>query len=162
LKEIRPERADEPQVRERFLAEAEITGQLEHPGVVPVYALEQDAAGRPAYAMRFIQGRTLAGAIRAYHGRPAPLKLRELLQRFIAFCQSLAYDHRKGVIHRDLKPANVMLGDYGETLVVDWGLAKRLGREPAAPAAAPRAAARAGAGDAPTCTVDYFPAGGGG
>src|SRR5207237_7875053 len=120
-------RADDPQVRQRFLAEAEITGQLEHPGIVPIYALEHDAAGRPIYAMRFIQGRTLADAIKAYHQQPTTLALRELLQRFITICQTLAYAHSKEVIHRDLKPANVMLGDYGETLVVDWGLAKRPG-----------------------------------
>ena len=127
LKEIRPERADDPRVRQRFLNEAEITGQLEHPGVVPIYALEHDAAGRPVYAMRFIQGRTLSDAIEAHHRRPTALGLRELLQRFISVCQTVAYAHSKGVIHRDLKPDNVMLGDYGETLVVDWGLAKRLG-----------------------------------
>jgi serine/threonine protein kinase len=129
LKEIRPERADDPHVRARFLAEAEITGQLEHPGIVPIYALEHDEAGRPVYAMRFIQGRTLGEAIRAYHERPTPLGLRELLQRFIAVCQTIAYAHSKRVLHRDLKPQNVMLGDYGETLVVDWGLAKRFGGE---------------------------------
>ncbi len=127
LKEIRPERANDPRLRQRFLNEAEITGQLEHPGIVPIYALEQDDAGRPVYAMRFIQGRTLSEAIEALHRRPTALGLRELLQRFISVCQTVAYAHSKGVIHRDLKPDNVMLGDYGETLVVDWGLAKRLG-----------------------------------
>ena len=162
LKEIRPERVDEPQVRERFLAEAEITGQLEHPGIVPIYSLEHDAAGRPVYAMRFIQGRTLARAIRAYHEQPAPLKLRELLQRFIAVCQTLAYAHSRGIIHRDLKPANIMLGDYGETLVVDWGLAKRLGREPTTHASLPATEVRATTGDASACTVDYLPADRGG
>ena len=126
LKEIRPERADDPRVRRRFLTEAEITGQLEHPGVVPIYALECDGAGRPVYAMRFIRGRTLGDAIAGHHRRPTDLGLRELLQRFISVCQTVAYAHSKGVIHRDLKPSNVMLGDYGETLVVDWGLAKRL------------------------------------
>ncbi|HVK08660.1 MAG TPA: tetratricopeptide repeat protein [Gemmataceae bacterium] len=127
LKEIRPERADDPRVRRRFLNEAEITGQLEHPGIVPIYALEHDAAGRPAYAMRFIHGRPLTDAIRAHHRRPTPLGLRELLQRFISVCQTMAYAHAHGVIHRDLKPDNILLGEFSETLVVDWGLAKRLG-----------------------------------
>jgi eukaryotic-like serine/threonine-protein kinase len=127
LKEIRPERAGDPLVRMRFLKEAEITGQLEHPGIVPIYALEHDERGRPVYAMRFIRGRTLSDAIEAHHCQPNALGLRDLLQRFISVCQTVAYAHAQGVIHRDLKPANIMLGDFGETLVVDWGLAKRLG-----------------------------------
>jgi serine/threonine protein kinase len=131
LKEVHPERGDDPGLRQRFLAEAEITGQLEHPGVVPVYALEQGSDGRPYYAMRLIQGHTLAEAVAQYHARPTPLASRDLLQRFVAVCQTVAYAHSKGIIHRDLKPHNVMLGDYGETLVVDWGLAKRLGESSA-------------------------------
>jgi serine/threonine protein kinase len=125
LKEIRGDRRGEV-VRRRFLAEAEITGQLEHPGIVPIYALERDAQGEPYYAMRLIQGTTLGDAIRDHHAAPTPLRFRELLQRFVSVCQTIAYAHSKNVIHRDLKPANVMLGAYGETLVVDWGLAKRL------------------------------------
>jgi formylglycine-generating enzyme required for sulfatase activity/tRNA A-37 threonylcarbamoyl transferase component Bud32 len=145
LKEIRPELRDNAHLRRRFLAEAEITGQLEHPGVVPIYALEHDAEGQPYYAMRFIQGKTLAEAIQAYHAQPTPLAFHALLKRFLDVCQTMAYTHSRGVIHRDLKPTNVMLGDYGETLVVDWGLAKRLrggaetqprqGEEATAPAA---------------------------
>ncbi len=127
LKEIRPERADDDRVRRRFLNEAEITGQLEHPGIVPIYALELDAASRPVYAMRFIHGRPLTDAIQAHHRRPTALGLRELLQRYISVCQTVAYAHAHNVIHRDLKPDNILLGEYGETLVVDWGLAKRLG-----------------------------------
>jgi serine/threonine-protein kinase len=146
LKEIRPDRLAEPSFRQRFLNEAEITGQLEHPGIVPVYALDHDADGLPYYAMRFIQGQTLADAIAAYHLRPSPLAFRDLLRRFIAVCQTLAYAHSKGVIHRDLKPANVMLGDYGETLVVDWGLAKRVGSAEAGPAPADAGASAADEG----------------
>jgi eukaryotic-like serine/threonine-protein kinase len=126
LKEIRPDRRLDEAVRQRFLNEAAITGQLEHPGVVPIYALEEDETGRPYYAMRFIQGRTLTQAIADCHARPTPLGLRGLLQRFVSVCQTMAYAHNKGVIHRDLKPDNIMLGDYGETLVVDWGLAKQM------------------------------------
>jgi serine/threonine-protein kinase len=134
LKEIRAERAGEPASRQRFLLEAEITGGLEHPGVVPVYGLGAHADGRPFYAMRLIHGETLQEAIRRFHTGEAAapgergLALRELLGRFVGVCNAVAYAHSRGVLHRDLKPANVMLGPYGETLVVDWGLAKPVGR----------------------------------
>ncbi|MFO0890131.1 MAG: protein kinase [Isosphaeraceae bacterium] len=137
LKEILPERVDDQESRARFVMEAEITGRLEHPGVVPLYSLGKDEKGRPYYAMRFIKGRSLKDAIEAYH-RPVEngtsvadrrnLQLRDLLNRFVAVCNVIAYAHSRGVIHRDLKPANVLLGAYGETLVVDWGLAKPIGR----------------------------------
>lgn len=158
LKEIRPDRLGNEQLRRRFLAEAEITGQLEHPGIVPVYALEEGPRGEPHYAMRFIQGRDLGSAIQAHHRQPTPLAFRELLQRFISVCQTLSYAHSQGVIHRDLKPANIMLGDYGETLVVDWGLAKRLApgptsAEPAAAAGAPVPAGETPAEASPS-TID--------
>lgn len=125
--------------RRRFVSEAEITGKLEHPGIVPVYGLGQDAKGKPYYAMRFIQGETLGEAIDRFHSQAsAPesernVDLRRLLRHFIAVCETMAYAHDRGVIHRDLKPANIMIGPYGETLVVDWGLAKRVGK-PEAPA----------------------------
>jgi serine/threonine protein kinase/tetratricopeptide (TPR) repeat protein len=136
LKEIQTRHADEASSRARFLLEAQITGGLEHPGVVPVYGLGQYADGRPYYAMRFIRGESLKEAIDRFHaadvlGRAAgerSLALRELLSRFIAVCNAVAYAHSRGIIHRDLKPGNVMLGPYGETLVVDWGLAKAIGR----------------------------------
>jgi WD40 repeat protein/serine/threonine protein kinase len=140
LKEIRPEQADDPESRARFLLEAEVTGRLEHPGVVPVYGLGCTAEGRPFYAMRFIKGHSFKEAIASFH-RPADgsvrdrrqwnLGLRALLNRFIDVCNVVAYAHSRGVIHRDLKPSNVLLGPYGETLVVDWGLAKVVGREDA-------------------------------
>jgi len=126
LKEIRPELQHDAALCQRFLMEAEITGQLEHPGIVPVYALEEDADGKPYYVMRFIQGQTFASAIAAYHASPSSLVFRNLLKHFSDVCQTIAYAHSKGVIHRDLKPDNIMIGDFGETLVLDWGLAKRL------------------------------------
>jgi serine/threonine protein kinase len=86
LKEIRPDRSINAGVRQRFLNEAAITGQLEHPGIVPVYSLNEDANGRPYYAMRFIQGRTLTQAIKEWHESPTPLGFRNLLQRFITVC----------------------------------------------------------------------------
>jgi WD40 repeat protein/serine/threonine protein kinase len=141
LKELRPERADDPSSRARFLLEAEVTGRLEHPGVVPVYGLGSDAEGRPFYAMRLVKGESLKEAIERFHttesgGTSDPrrwsLELRRLLNQFVAVCNVVAYAHSRGVIHRDLKPANIMLGPYGETLVVDWGLAKVVGRGEAA------------------------------
>ena len=135
LKEIQDHHADEPHSRARFVQEAEITGKLEHPGIIPVYGLGHDASGRPFYAMRFIQGDSLKEAIAAFHGdeglKKDPVarmsRLRELLRRFTDVCNAVAYAHSRGVLHRDLKPGNIMLGPYGETLVVDWGLAKPVG-----------------------------------
>jgi serine/threonine protein kinase len=123
IKQIRVDQRRNPRIRARFLKEAEITGQLEHPGIIPIYGLECDATGDPFLVMRFIQGRTVKEAIADYHAQPTPAALSELLRRFESVCQTLAYAHSRGVIHRDLKPANIMIGDYGETLVVDWGLA---------------------------------------
>ena len=136
LKEIQERHADDPQSRSRFLLEAEVTGRLEHPGVVPVYGLGTYADGRPFYAMRFIQGDSLKEAIARFHGAEAArrdrgentLRLRQLLRRFIDVCNVMAYAHSRGILHRDLKPGNIMLGQYGETLVVDWGLAKVIGQ----------------------------------
>jgi tRNA A-37 threonylcarbamoyl transferase component Bud32 len=124
LKEMQPQHADDTANRGRFLREAEITGGLEHPGIVPVYGLGQYADGRPFYAMRLIQGETLKDAVKQFHAGAPAVTLRGLLTRFVAVCNAVGYVHSRGVLHRDLKPANVMLGKYGETLVVDWGLAK--------------------------------------
>ncbi|MCI0456652.1 MAG: protein kinase [Gemmataceae bacterium] len=134
LKELRPERADNPRVAARFLHEAQITGQLEHPGIVPVYELTQRPGDhQPFYTMRFIKGRTLSDAIRTYHqkraaGQAEPLEQIALLNAFVAVCNAVAYAHSRGVIHRDLKGQNVVLGDFGEVIVLDWGFAKVLGR----------------------------------
>ncbi len=132
LKFLKPNRARDPVSLRRFLQEAEVTGRLEHPGVVPIYALGTDSGGAPCYAMRFIRGATFQGAINGFHaaeraGRDPSersLALRELLNRFVSICNTVAYAHSRGIVHRDLKPPNVMLGKYDETLVVDWGLAK--------------------------------------
>ncbi len=132
LKEIQDRHADHPESRSRFMLEAEITGGLEHPGIVPVYGLGQYADGRPFYAMRFIRGDSLKDAIATFHKDARPwrektLELRELLERLIDVCNAMQYAHDRGILHRDLKPGNIMLGKYGETLVVDWGLAKPMG-----------------------------------
>jgi serine/threonine protein kinase/Flp pilus assembly protein TadD len=176
LKQIQARFADDPLSRSRFLIEAEITGGLEHPGIVPVYGLGHYADGRPFYAMRFVRGDSLKEAADAFHRRhasnvalnPAPeephkippaddpnadvhptaaasvrssrpvahsefltVEFRKLLGRFVDVCQAIEYAHSRGVLHRDLKPGNIMLGTYGETLVVDWGLAKPRSGDPA-------------------------------
>jgi serine/threonine-protein kinase len=137
LKEIQKRHARDAESRRRFLLEAEITGGLEHPGVVPVYGLGRHADGRPFYVMRFIRGDNLKDAIRRFHEADRPgrdpgdrrVAFQQLLRRYLDVCNAVAYAHSRGVLHRDLKPGNVMLGKYGETLVVDWGLAKPMGAE---------------------------------
>ncbi len=133
IKQIREDRADMEEYRAKFEQEAQITGQLEHPGIVPIYALGANEAGRPFYAMRFIRGEDLQSRIRKFHSdrkeRKLPFdgpELRGLLRRFVDVCNAIDYAHDRGVLHRDLKPGNVMLGKHGETLVVDWGLAKAM------------------------------------
>jgi serine/threonine-protein kinase len=136
LKRIQERHADNSQSRSRFVVEAEITGGLEHPGIIPVYGLGHFDDGRPFYAMRFVRGASLKEAIQQFHVAEGPghdasersLALRRLIGRFLDVCNAVAYAHSRGVLHRDLKPGNVMLGPYGETLVVDWGLAKVIGR----------------------------------
>ena len=135
LKEIQGPYAHDPDKRARFVREAEITGGLEHPGIVPVYGLGAYADGRPYYAMRFIKGESLQHAIEEFHRADAPGRdpsernrsFRALLRRLIDTCNPIAYAHDRRILHRDLKPSNIMLGKYGETLVVDWGLAKSMG-----------------------------------
>jgi eukaryotic-like serine/threonine-protein kinase len=135
LKLIQEERAHEHLTYERFSREARITARLQHPGVVPVYAIGAGTDGRPYYAMRFIAGETLRAAIVRLHKPPAtePLDAKhivfqQLIRRFLSVCETMAYVHQLEVLHRDLKPSNIILGPYGETLVVDWGLAKDMRR----------------------------------
>jgi len=134
LKELRPEQAGHATLGARFLQEARITGQLEHPGIIPVYELVPAQEGqRPFYTMRFVKGRTMSEAARAYHeqrlaGKTDALGLPALLNAFVTVCNTVAYAHARGVIHRDLKGQNVILGDFGEVVVLDWGLAKLVGR----------------------------------
>jgi eukaryotic-like serine/threonine-protein kinase len=128
LKLIDGPQAGDAQSKARFLLEAEITGGLEHPGIVPVYALGENSDGRLFYAMRLVRGETLKERIRKFHSAGSiarqPVAFRQLLNHFVRICDIVAYAHSRGVLHRDLKPSNVMLGKFGETLVVDWGLAK--------------------------------------
>ncbi|MDP1805537.1 MAG: serine/threonine-protein kinase, partial [Acidimicrobiales bacterium] len=126
FKVLRAELAGKPAAVQRFIEEAQVGGQLQHPGVVPVYDLGRFADGRPYFAMKLVKGCTLADLLAE---RPSPTADRgRFLQIFLQVCQTVAYAHAKGVIHRDLKPANVMVGAFGEVLVMDWGLAKVLPR----------------------------------
>lgn len=126
LKEIRPEQAGHPEAWRRFLKEAQVTGQLEHPNIVPVYELaKRPEDNQPFYTMRLVRGRTLREAIAEHHRKPDyAVERYRLLTAFISICNAIGYAHSRGVIHRDLKPENVILGGFGEVIVLDWGLAK--------------------------------------
>jgi eukaryotic-like serine/threonine-protein kinase len=124
-------RDGDPKSTLRFIEEAQVTAQLEHPNIVPVYDLSVDDAGQPFYTMKMVAGITLKKVLELIkEGRPetiAKYSLGTLLTIFQKICDALAFAHSKGVIHRDLKPANIMLGRFGEVMVMDWGLAKVLG-----------------------------------
>jgi eukaryotic-like serine/threonine-protein kinase len=134
LKQIQRKHSQSEDAQARFVREAEITGQLEHPGVVPVYSLGKDKEGRPYYAMKFIEGEELRKHIDRFHKGRKPVRadfdtpeFRQMLKWFVSVCDTMQFAHDRAVLHRDLKPSNIMVGKYGEVLVVDWGLAKRLG-----------------------------------
>ncbi len=115
---------DKPDLVRRFIEEAQIGGQLQHPGIVPIYELGAFADRRPCFAMKLVKGRTLSSLL---DERPDPAgDLPRFLSIFEAVCQTMAYAHARGVIHRDLKPSNIMVGSFGEVQVMDWGLAKVL------------------------------------
>jgi hypothetical protein len=120
-----------PELERRFREEAQITGQLQHPGVPPVHEIGALPDGRPFFAMKLIQGRTLADLLEA---RTSPADdLPRFVGIFAQVCQTVAFAHSRGVIHRDLKPLNIMVGGFGEVQVMDWGLAKVLSPHPPAP-----------------------------
>jgi pSer/pThr/pTyr-binding forkhead associated (FHA) protein/tetratricopeptide (TPR) repeat protein len=124
----------------RFVEEAQVTGQLAHPNIVPVYELGVDEQDQLFYTMKMVRGITLKKVIELLaQGIEVTMKkypLPALLTIFQKACDAMAFAHSKGVIHRDLKPENIMLGDFGEVLVMDWGLAKILGRSSGAVATA--------------------------
>lgn len=148
VKLMRAEVLDHEDVQAELVREAEVTGKLEHPGVVPVYGLGRCEDGRTFYVMRLIQGHSLEAAIGEYHAKTAGraansagqrnLDFRNLLSRFVSVCYTVAYAHNRGIIHRDIKPENIMLGKYGESLLVDWGLAMPVDRDQQAKASGER------------------------
>ncbi len=128
LKMLKPEVLRHHDLTERFLVEAQATAQLQHPGIVPVFEASRLPDGRPYYTMREVKGHTLLQAIDdAYSDDPRRWRPRELVQLFRRVVEAMAYAHDRGVVHRDLKPENVMVGEFGEVLVLDWGLAKVMG-----------------------------------
>jgi WD40 repeat protein/serine/threonine protein kinase len=139
LKELLPERTVAPSEAKgssgpvggsgvflaRFLREAQVTGQLEHPSIVPVYELGRRSDGTVYYTMKLVRGRTIYEALKSAKNLQERLAL---LPNFVDLCYAIAYAHSRGVVHRDLKPSNVMLGSFGETVVIDWGIAKVTGQ----------------------------------
>lgn len=135
LKELLPELRGSQRHRERFLREARVAAQLSHPGTAPVYEYREEG-GRCYYTMRFYSGRTLTEAIQQAHADrekddkgEAFERLFPLIEQFLTICDTIAYAHSKGIIHRDLKGDNVVLGEFGEVTVIDWGLAKSIGEK---------------------------------
>ena len=126
VKVLLERRQDDPRAVQRFVEEAQVGGQLQHPGVVPVYAAGRLPDNRPYFTMKLVQGRTLADLLR--ERKSSREDLPRFLKIFEQVCQTTAYVHSRGVIHRDLKPLNVMVGAFGEVQVMDWGLAKVVGR----------------------------------
>ena len=134
LKTVLPEMATHPQLLGRFLSEMQITAQLEHPNIVPIYALEVGADGSLGYAMKLVQGQDLAQIIDATRetldkGQPIDEdhKLEKRLEYFLKVCDALEFGHSKGIVHRDLKPANIMIGRHNEVYLMDWGIARPMG-----------------------------------
>jgi serine/threonine protein kinase len=132
IKVLRTDRQSPRSHRQRFAQEAQIAARLEHPNIVPVYEPGMTPRGLPFYAMRFVPGQTLAHSIRQFYSQPATrhdalIEFRRLLKAFVGICHAIEFAHQNGVLHRDLKPSNVVWGEYGDAIVLDWGLAKRFG-----------------------------------
>jgi len=131
VKQLRPVIADDPHRRQQFEFEAQVTCLLEHPNIVPVYALGRGEDGRPYYVMRFIQGELLRERISEFHNATKHVSdlserdvdLRKLLSQFVSICETIHYAHSRGVLHRDIKPDNIKIGKHGQVVVLDWGLA---------------------------------------
>ncbi|MCA8915884.1 MAG: protein kinase [Planctomycetes bacterium] len=133
LKVLRKELLGRRDVVERFLEEAQITGQLEHPNIVPVHEMGVDGAGNLYFTMKFVEGLSLAEVLLRLREGNRDMRrefdLMRLLDTFIKICEGMSFAHNRGVIHRDLKPANIMVGRFGEVQVMDWGVAKVIGRQ---------------------------------
>lgn len=133
LKVMHPDVMAVEEARERFYLEAKVMARLEHPNIVPLHVLKSDREGRPFYTMKKVEGQSLQQIIsrlrRGDEETVARFPLDRLVTAFYKVCDAIAFAHSKGVVHRDLKPANIMVGDFGEVMVMDWGLAKLLGKE---------------------------------
>ena len=129
LKQLLPISANNSETRARFVHEAQITGQLQHPNIVPVYSMDQDADDAPFYTMRYIRGDSFNYRIEnlhsKYNGNVRTQEFYQLLEEFICICNAVSYAHSQGIVHCDLKPENVAVGQFGEITVLDWGLAHR-------------------------------------
>ncbi|MGE0323756.1 MAG: serine/threonine-protein kinase [Polyangiaceae bacterium] len=138
MKLVRAEFVSSAQMRERFFREARVQGQLEHPSIVPVYDIGEGPHGEAYFTMRRVKGLTLEAVLFGLQNGDKEItrrySRRRLLTAFSSVCLTIAYAHSRGVVHRDLKPANIMLGDFGEVIVLDWGLAKLPGNEDVMPA----------------------------
>jgi len=139
MKVLWNEHNGDPAAVARFVREARTTARLEHPGVVPVHEIGRLTDGRWYFTMEEVRGRTLADVIAEVHGAArggawgtgaTGWTFRRLIEAFRKVCETVAFAHSRGVVHRDIKPKNIMVGDYGETLVLDWGLAKSVDGEP--------------------------------
>lgn len=121
IKMLRPEHVDRPDMVQQFLAEARITGSLQHPGIVPIHDMGHTEDGVPYFAMKIVEGETLASQLKG--GARSDDETRRLLRAFERVCDTVAFAHAQGLVHRDLKPGNVMVGAFGEVQVLDWGFA---------------------------------------
>ena len=131
MKVMRPVDSDSDQARRRFLREAMVLGRLEHPNIVPIHDFGRDPDGRLYYTMKLVRGATLRELLKRIRENDEltleQFPLARLLDDFRKVCDAVAFAHARGIIHRDLKPENIMIGEFGEVLVMDWGLAKILG-----------------------------------
>jgi serine/threonine-protein kinase len=151
VKVLQPQLAEDPRAIERFLREAQIMAQLEHPNIVPVHELAMDARGNRYFTMKRVEGRTLTAWIEEV-GRPADdaHTLSGMLEVFAKVCDAVSFAHSRGVIHRDIKPDNIMVGMFGQVYLMDWGLAlQRSADDPYASQGAPSDGAARSQGGVP-------------
>ena len=127
-KSLRKEIADDPIEQQRFLREARVTAMLQHPNTIPIYELSRDTRGRYYFTMKLVEGMTLREIIDLLRKKDAKIEaeygIGALVDVIVQICHALDYAHNHGVVHRDVKPANILIGPFGEVLVLDWGLAK--------------------------------------